>query len=110
MKNQSLLVLLLLVIVAALSHTLPTDNDDKIDAKENEIVRDDDKLKVDAKIPKASDPRFNKMLPAFKPTEKLETATKAEKAQKNQKSTTTEKTVKDEASTIGNQLAVKKKS
>lgn len=103
MKNQSLLVLLLLMVVAALSHTLPTDNDNKIDDKENEIVRDDDKFKIDAKIPKAQDPRFNKMLPVLKPIDiQLETATKPEKVQKVQKSTATEKTVKDETSTVGN--------
>lgn len=98
MKNQSLLVLLLLMVAASVSHTLPTDNDNKIDEKENEIVRDDDKFKIDAKIPKAQDPRFNKMLPIDNPSE---TSTKSEKVQKTT-TTTTEKVVKDETSTIGN--------
>lgn len=101
MRNQSLLVILLLVIVAVFCHTLPTDNDDKIDEKENEIERDDDiRFKPDPKIPRAGDPRFNKMLPLPKLAE-LEIASKAEKAQKVQKSSTTEKAVKDETSTIG---------
>jgi hypothetical protein len=105
MRNQSLLVVFLVVIVATFCHTLPTDNDDKIDEKENEIVRDDEKLfKPDPKVPKALDPRFNKMLPLPKLNEnQLETASKAEKVQKSQKPSTTEKAaVKDETSTIGN--------
>lgn len=102
MRNQSLLVILLMVIVASLCHSLPTDNDSKIDEKENEIEHDDDKLyKPDPKVPKASDPRFNKMLPLPKGLE-LETATKPEKTQKAPKTTATEKAVKDETSTIGN--------
>ena len=101
MRNQSLLVILLMVIVAVLSHTLPADNDNKIDEKENEIERDDEKLyKPDPKIPKALDPRFNKMLPLPKLAE-LELTTKTEKVQKASKSTATEKAVKDETSTIG---------
>src|SRR5690349_15884924 len=107
MKNQSLLVLLLLVIVASLSHSLPADNDDKIDEKENEIVQDNDKLKIEAKVPKAMDPRFNKMLPMKTIPNLLETAVKAEKVQKSQKPTSTEKVVKDETSTIGNQTKLK---
>jgi pyruvate/2-oxoacid:ferredoxin oxidoreductase beta subunit len=104
MKNQSLLVILLVVIVAT-CHTLPTDNDDKIDEKLNEIERNNDKLyKPDPKVPKALDSRFNKMLPMPKLNEnQLETASKAEKAQKSLKPSTTEKAaVKDETSTIGN--------
>lgn len=90
-----------MVIVAAVCHSLPTDNDDRIDEKENEIERDNDKrIKPDPKIPKALDPRFNKMLPLPKLAE-LEIANKAEKAQKVPKSST-EKVVKDETSTIGN--------
>jgi hypothetical protein len=105
MRNQSLLVIFLVVIVATFCHTLPTDNDDKIDEKENEIVRPNEKLyKPDAKVPKALDPRFNKMLPMPRLNEnQLETASKAEKVQKSQKPSTTEKAaVKDETSTIGN--------
>jgi hypothetical protein len=104
MKNQSLLVIFLVVIVATFCHTLPTDNDGKIDEKQNEIERDHDKLlKPDPKVPKALDTRFNKMLPLPKLNDnQLDTATKAEKAQKNQKPSTTEKAVKDETSTIGN--------
>lgn len=88
MRNQSLLVLLLVVVVAVSCHNLPSDNDNKIDEKENEIATDNDKYKVDPKIPKAMDPRFNKMLPM-----------QTEKVQK--KPSTTEKAVKDETSTIG---------
>lgn len=88
MRNQSLLVLLLVVVVAVSCHNLPSDNDNKIDEKENEIATDNDKFKVDPKIPKAMDPRFNKMLPM-----------QTEKVQK--KPSTTEKAVKDETSTIG---------
>lgn len=104
MRNQSLLVIFLVVLVAVVCHSLPADNDDKIDEKENEIVRDNEKnFKVDPKVPKALDPRFNKMMPPPKfPDEQLETSTKAEKVQKSQKSSTTEKIVKDETSTIGN--------
>lgn len=104
MKNQSLLVIFLVVIVAIVCHTLPTENE-KIDEKQNEIDVDHDKLlKPDPKVPKALDTRFNKMLPLPKLNDnQLETASKAEKAQKNQKPSTTEKTaVKDETSTIGN--------
>lgn len=100
MKNQSLLVILLLMIVASMSHTLQTDNDDKIDDKENEIVQD--KLKVDPKIPKALDPRFNKMLPLA--------VMRPEMPQKLKKPTTTEKPVKDETSTIGNEAKAKKEA
>lgn len=101
MRNQSLLVVLLVMIVAVVCHSLPSDNDDKIDEKENEIVRDKN-FKLDPKLPKALDARFNKMLPTQKFTdEQLETSTKAEKVQKTQKSSTTEKAVKDETSTIG---------
>lgn len=93
MRNQSLLVVLLVVIVANVCHSLPSDKDDKI---ENDIAD----FKPDPKIPKAQDPRFNKMLPMPALTDnQLDTATKAEKAQK--KSTTTEKSVKDETSTLG---------
>lgn len=100
MKNQSLLVILLLVIVATLCHTLPTDNDNGIDEKDNEIERDNvDRIKPNPKIPKAQDPRFNKMLPLPKLAE-LEIGNKPEKVQKIPKSSTT--AVKDETSTIGN--------
>jgi hypothetical protein len=105
MKNQSLLVVFLVVIVATFCHTLPTDNEEKINEKLNEIETDHDKLlKPDPKVPKALDTRFNKMLPLPKLNDnQLETASKAEKAQKNQKPVTTEKTaIKDETSTIGN--------
>lgn len=100
MRNQSLLVILLVVVVAALGHNVPQDNDHKIDEKENEIARDSQEeikkmIKPDPKIPKALDPRFNKMLPLAK----LETPTKTEKVQK--KPSTTEKSVKDETSTLG---------
>lgn len=90
--------------MAIVCHALPADNDAKIDTKENEIASDDDKLfKPDPKIPKALDPRFNKMLPLPKLTDNpLETSTKAEKVQKTQKSSTAEKVVKDETSTLGN--------
>lgn len=105
MRNQSLLVVLLVVIVASVCHTLPSDNDDKIDEKENEIASDHDKFKPDPKVPKALDPRFNKMLPMpALNANQLEAATKAEKAQKSQKSSTTEKAVKHETSTIGKRI------
>jgi hypothetical protein len=105
MRNQSLLVALLLVIVASVCHSLPADNDDKIDAKENDIVSDHDKFKPDPKVPKALDPRFNKMLPmpALNGNQ-LDAAVKAEKAHKSQKSSTTEKSAKHETSTIGEQI------
>lgn len=103
MKNQFILVALLLVIVASLSNSLPADNDNKIDEKENEIEIDNEKLlKPDPKIPKAFDTRFNKMLPESKLNDnQLEIASKVEKVQKKSTSTTTETAVKDETSTIG---------
>jgi hypothetical protein len=105
MKNQSLLVVFLVVIVTTFCHTLPMDNEEKIDEKQNEIEKNHDKLlKPDLKVPKALDTRFNKMLPLPKLNDnQLETASKAEKAQKSQKPVITERTViKDETSTIGN--------
>lgn len=99
MRSQSLLVVLLVVLVAALGHSHPSDNDHKIDVKDNEIATDAEdvkgKFKPDPKIPKALDPRFNKMLPMPKLNE-LDTATKAEKAPKSEKAA-----VKDETSTLG---------
>lgn len=109
MKNQSLLVIFLVVIVATFCHTLPRDNVEKIDEKQNEIERENDKLfKPDPKVPKALDPRFNKMLPLPKLNDnQIETATKAEKIQKGQKPLATEKsTAKDETSTIGNSKSI----
>lgn len=105
MKNQSLLVILLVVIVTTFCHTLPSDNADKVVEKANEIERENDKpIKPDPKVPKALDLRFNKMLPMPKVNEnQLETASKAEKFQKSLKPSTTEKSaVKDETSKIGN--------
>lgn len=103
MRNQFLLVALLLVIVATFCHSLPADNGDKINEKENEIEIDDEKmLKPDPKIPKAMDTRFNKMLPEPKINDnQLDIPSKAEKVQKKSTSTTTETTVKDETSTLG---------
>jgi hypothetical protein len=56
MKNQSLLVVFIVVSVAVLSHCAPPDHN----VKQNEIATDE-KFKPDPKIPKAMDPRFNKM-------------------------------------------------
>lgn len=96
MRCQSLLVVLLVVLVAALGHSQPSDNDHKIDVKDNEIATDSEdvkgKFKPDPKVPKALDPRFNKMLPLPKLND-LDTATKAEKVPKSEK--------KDETSTLG---------
>lgn len=93
MRYQSLLVVLLVVLVAALGHSHPSDNDHKIDVKDNEIATDSEdvkgKFKPDPKIPKALDPRFNKMLPL----PKLNDLDKAEKVPKAEK--------KDETSTLG---------
>lgn len=102
MRNQSLLVIFFVVVAAIVCHALPPVHDDKVNEKENEIDLDDDKLfKPDPKIPKASDPRFNKMLPLPKLADvQLEAANKAEKVQK--KPSTADKAVKDETSTIGN--------
>lgn len=105
MSNQSPLVIFLVLLVAICCNALPADNDAKINEKENDIELDNDKsIKMtEPKLPKALDPRFNKMLPPPKFTEEhLETSSKAEKIQKSQKSSTTEKAVKDETSTIGN--------
>lgn len=103
MRNQLLLVALLLVIVASFCHTLPADNDKKIDEKENEIDIDQDKMvKPDPKIPKALDTRFNKMMPEPKINDnQLKIVSKVAKVQKKSTSTTTETTVKDETSTLG---------
>lgn len=110
MRSQSQLVILLVVIVAAIGHTLPSDNDHKIDEKDNEIEKTSEEIKKlfkpDPKIPKAMDPRFNKMLPLPK-VNQLETATKPEKVQKSQKTTATEKAVKDETSTLGKQKSTR---
>lgn len=99
MRYQSLLVVLLVVLVATLGHSHPSDNDHKIDEKENEIASDSEdvknKFKPDPKIPKALDPRFNKMLPMPKLND-LDAATKVEKSPKAEKAA-----VKDETSTLG---------
>lgn len=99
MRCQSQLVLLLVLLVAALGHSQPSDNDHKIDVKDNEIATDSEdvknKFKPDPKIPKALDPRFNKMLPLPKLND-LDTPTKAEKAPKSEKTA-----AKDETSTLG---------
>lgn len=102
MKNQSLLVAFLVVSLAVICQTLPTDNDEKIDVKENEILKENEK--PEPKLPKALDSRFNKMLPMPKlNSNQLDTASKAEKVQKSQKPSATEKAAaKDETSTIGN--------
>jgi hypothetical protein len=104
MRNQSPLVLVVVCILVIVCQALPSVNDEKINDVDNKLEQDDDKLfKPDPKIPKALDPRFNKMLPLPKLNDnQLDTATKAEKVQKSQKTSTTEKAVKDETSTIGN--------
>lgn len=102
MRNQSSLVVLAVVLLAIASHALPSVSNEKVDEVDNAIEKDDKLFKPDPKIPKAMDPRFNKMLPLPKLNE-LDTSTKAEKVSKGQKSSTTEKAVKaDETSTIGN--------
>jgi hypothetical protein len=85
MRNQSSsLVVFIVVTLAVLSHCAPPDHN----VKENEIAVDD-KFKPDPKIPKALDPRFNKMVPIL---DILNDSTlKAKKPL----------TTKDETSTIG---------
>lgn len=97
MRNQSSLVILavaLLVICQAVTDDKAIDEiaDNKIDTNEN--------FKPDPKIPKAMDPRFNKMLPKLNENQ-LDAAVKAEKVTKAPKASTTEKAVKDETSTHG---------
>jgi hypothetical protein len=105
MKNQSLLVIFLVVVAATYCHTLP---DEKINKYQNEVENDNviKSIKPDPKVPKALDTRFNKMLPLPKLNDnQLEMASTAEKVQKNQRASTTEKSApKLDTSTIGKYL------
>lgn len=100
MRYQSSLVILAVAFLV-IGHALPSVNEEKIDEVDNKLETNDEKnFKPDPKIPKAMDPRFNKMLPKLSDNQ-LDTSTKAEKVTKGQKASTTEKAVKDETSTLG---------
>jgi hypothetical protein len=95
MRNQINLVLLFVVFVSSLSYAVTLDV-----AKKNEILKDDEKSLKHEKAPAALDPRLNKMLSISKDVNAKHT----EKALKN----TTEKSEKDESSTMGSYYLVAK--
>lgn len=94
MRDQSLLVaFVVMVAVVALCHGAPPDTS----IKDNEIAVDE-KFKPDPKIPKALDPRFNKMImPGMKPPLDVLIDSSTAAPTKARKPST----AKDETSTIG---------
>lgn len=102
MRDQSLLVAFVaaaaVLVVAHAATVQPTDT-----TKDNEI-NVDERFKPDPKIPKALDPRFNKMIMPKQPIDVLvDSTTAAAAAAKTKKPPTT----KVETSTIGELLAWK---
>lgn len=101
MRDQSLLVAFVaaaaVLVVTHAATVQPTDT-----TKDNEI-NVDERFKPDPKIPKALDPRFNKMIMPKQPLDVLVDSTTAAAAAKTKKPPTT----KVETSTIGELLAWK---